>query len=188
MDIWTVPLDSERPLLLVGIEQERAARFRRERDRIRWARARSALRQTLGSYLGCGPLDLRFTYGPHGKPSIENAPELRFNLSHSGDWAMIAVARGGIEVGVDIEHFRENVDIAALLRRVGERDVPDTGTVATIELYRRWARREAASKTSGDPLLRKVDPLVCLADVDAPEGYAAAVGMMAFRPEPVYCG
>jgi 4'-phosphopantetheinyl transferase len=145
------------------------------------------LRETLASYLGCEPLDVVFSYGPHGKPAVENNAGLQFNLSHSGDWTLIGVSRE-IEIGVDIERIRENVDIAALLRRVGETDVPDAARASPLQLYRRWAGREAASKAMGAPLFARPDARVCIAEIDAPAGYAAALGMVDFWPEAIYRG
>jgi phosphopantetheinyl transferase len=52
------------------------------------------------------PDRLTFTAGPHGKPSLTDragpVESVRFNLAHSDDSALIAVARDR-EVGVDVE-------------------------------------------------------------------------------------
>ena len=39
-----------------------------------------------------------------GKPYLENDP-IRFNISHSGDWVVLAVA--DIDVGIDVETLRD---------------------------------------------------------------------------------
>jgi 4'-phosphopantetheinyl transferase len=181
VDIWIVDLDCDRRLILTSDEEQRAARLRLDLHRLRWARARTALRDILSSRLGRGPLDFCFQIGAHGKPFIEGAPQ--FNLSHSGQWAAIAVTSAA-EVGIDIEQFRERVDMGELLGRLGETDLPDTRPA----LFQRWARREAASKTTGGALFAPVDARVCVVDLKAPDGYVAAVGMLGFEPKPVYCG
>jgi 4'-phosphopantetheinyl transferase len=175
-----VDLDSDRPLILTADEEQRAARLRLDLHRVRWARARTALREILSSRLACGPLDFRFQVGTHGKPFIEGGPH--FNLSHSGQWAAIAVASEA-EVGIDIEQIREHVNMAELLGRLGETRLPDSRPA----LFQRWARREAASKTAGGALFKPVDARVRVADLKAPDAYVAAVGMLGFQPEPVYC-
>jgi 4'-phosphopantetheinyl transferase len=139
------------------------------------------LREILSSHLKCRPLDFQFQIGAHGKPFIEGGPQ--FNLSHSGRWAAIAVASAA-EVGIDIEQVRERVDMAELLGRLGEMDLPNSRPT----LFQRWARREAASKTTGGALFRPVDLRVRVTDLQAPEGYVAAVGMLGFEPRIVYCG
>jgi len=181
VDIWILNLDCDSRILLTPEEEDRAARLHRELDRVRWARARTALRKILSSHLRCGPLELAFKTGAHGKPFIEGGPH--FNLSHSGQWVAIALASVA-EVGIDIEQMRERVDIAKLLERLGERELPESRTA----LFQRWARREAASKTTGGALFEAVDARVRVTDLKAPEGYAAAVGMLGFEPDPVYRG
>ncbi|MFS2056026.1 4'-phosphopantetheinyl transferase family protein, partial [Variovorax sp. CT11-76] len=74
----------------------------------------SALRGLLAERMGRDPLGLRFEAGPQGKPFVRGAP--RFNVAHSGTQALIALADPalGLEVGVDIEHRSEDIDIEAL--------------------------------------------------------------------------
>lgn len=181
VDVWMVNLDRERRIVLTEEEEKRAARLKFEIDRVRWSRARTALREILSSHLRCGPLDFNFETGAHGKPFVPDGPP--FNLSHSGPCAAIAVAAAA-EVGIDIEQLRDGVDIAKLLRRLGETDLPDSRPA----LFKRWTRREAASKTTGGALFHPIDVRVRVTDLQAPEGYVAAVGMLGFEPEPVYCG
>src|SRR5580692_8279906 len=133
VDVWTIPLTRESPSHLSEDEVARANRFRFEEDRIRWIRARSSLRLILSRYAGDDPARLVFRYGKHGKPALLPFTDIEFNLSHAGDWAIIAIARS-IPVGVDIERMRGNVDMAALLRRLGETDLPQTEP----ELYQAW--------------------------------------------------
>lgn len=48
---------------------------------------------------------LTIVKGEHGKPEIRDCPEIYFNLSHSGDYAVCAV--GSHPVGVDIQKMAE---------------------------------------------------------------------------------
>src|SRR5947209_7493958 len=104
--IWFATLDGgpDRSALLSPDEQERAARFAIPRVRQHFIAARAFLRMTLADCLGRDPAGLRFGYGSHGKPFFPDT-DLCFNLSHSGGWAVLAVARGR-EVGIDIEQIR----------------------------------------------------------------------------------
>jgi 4'-phosphopantetheinyl transferase len=181
VDIWTVALDVPRVLLLTPEEHTRANRFRFDRDRLHWSHARSALRAVLARYLGQPPEDLRFLYGEHGKPTLENSPGFEFNISHSHGWAAIAVTRG-IPVGIDIEAIREKVDIANLLHRLGETAL--TGTKG--ELFHVWTRREARTKAVGGPLMEIPAGDLRVIDILAPEGFAASVALEGFDPEPRY--
>jgi 4'-phosphopantetheinyl transferase len=183
VDLWTLSLLEPRAAILSEDEVERANRFRLEEDRVRWTRSRSALRAILSRYAGASPESLRFIYGQHGKPALSPSADLEFNLSHAGDWTMIAVSRS-VPVGVDIERQRPEVDMAALLRRLGEIDLPDTD----LDLYKAWARREAKSKTVGGALFDPPPPNICAIDLIAPEGYAAALALAGWKPIVTYCG
>jgi 4'-phosphopantetheinyl transferase len=68
---------------------------------------RGALRRILGGYLQRDPASLRFESGSRGKPTLAGAArgELRFNISHSAEYALLAITSGR-EVGVDIERVR----------------------------------------------------------------------------------
>ena len=83
-------------------EQVRAARFRFAEHRDRFSAGRGLLRELLGGYVQRPAATLRFAQGAQGKPHLvgEAAGALHFNLSHSGERALYAVARR--EVGVDI--------------------------------------------------------------------------------------
>ncbi|MGE5374287.1 MAG: 4'-phosphopantetheinyl transferase family protein, partial [Bacteroidota bacterium] len=97
-------------------EQARADRFRFEQERRRFIVGRGTLRVILGRYLNSTPEKIKFTYHANGKPSLSNGllqTELRFNLSHSGDMALLAVTQNR-EVGIDIETLRSNLDAGKL--------------------------------------------------------------------------
>lgn len=177
VDLWTFPLTRECPTHLSEDEVARANRFRFEEDRIRWIRARSSLRLILARYESCDPADLVFRYGNHGKPSLLQSTEIGFNLSHAGDWAMVAVG-WTVRVGVDIERMRANVDMAALLRRLGETELPETDE----ELIQAWARREARTKAEGGPLFAAPAADTLAIDTSAPPGYAASVALVGHEP------
>jgi len=181
VDIWRICLATERPLHLTGAELERASRFHFEADRWHWSRAHSALRMILSRYTGTGPLDLEFQIGEHGKPALENPDAPHFNLSHSGDWALVAVSTHA-PVGVDVERIRENVDIAALLRRLRETDLPENRDAC----FRRWAHREARSKAHGGPLMIMPPGDTYSADVEMDARYVAAVALIGHSPSTRY--
>jgi 4'-phosphopantetheinyl transferase len=183
VDLWTVSLTNPSPDHLSEDEIARANRFKFEADRIRWTRARSALRLILSRYVGEDPARLAFIYGEHGKPALLPFSDVEFNLSHAGDWAMIAVSRS-VPVGVDIERIRPGVDMVPLLHRLGEMNLP----AETQQLYQVWTRREAKSKAAGGALFDKPSDNVCAIDVNAPPNYAASVAIVGFEPEVRYSG
>lgn len=106
VEVWVAPLDAPADVLrtlahsLAPDERARAAGFRSPADGRRFALAHGWLRLVLGAALGVAPADVALAGGP-GKPVLVGASGPRFNLSHAGDLAVVAVAP--FEVGVDVE-------------------------------------------------------------------------------------
>jgi len=140
-------------------ERARAGRFRFEVDRRRWTAARGALRTLLGGCLDLSPDEVRLCYGDHGKPELSpdhSRPELQFNLGHSHDRALIAVAAGRA-VGADLERVRPDLDHVAIARQVlGEACAQELAELEACERPERfalaWTRHEARTKAVGGTL------------------------------------
>lgn len=113
---FNLAVDFPSTAVLSQEERDRAARFLIADHRRRFIAAHIQLRQVLAGFARCAPADLIFAAAPHGKPYLSAAPNLRFNLSHSQDAALLAV-RAGQEVGVDIEWARANTDYETIARR-----------------------------------------------------------------------
>jgi len=177
VDVWTVALEPPRAVILSDDEQVRANRFVFERDRTAWAQSRTILRCILASYAGVPPAALVFAYGEHGKPSLPAHPDLQFNLSHAGGFAMVAVT-AGCSVGVDLEAVRPSVDIGSLLRRLGETGLPEDRNA----LYQVWTRREARTKALCAPLMKEPVGDLRLVDLRAPAGFAASLALVGADP------
>lgn len=146
--------------LLTDDERSRADRFVMERDRDRFTVARAFLRDVLGRHLGIRADRVRFRLQPAGKPLLEGG-HLRFNLSHSGDRALLAVTLDR-EVGVDLEALRPLRDACLLAERYfapGEiatlRSVPAAGRDAAF--LRCWTLKEAYVKGVGGGLSIPLD-------------------------------
>jgi 4'-phosphopantetheinyl transferase len=160
--LWLFPLDTDAATVaalashLAPDEQLRAARYRHASDVRRYRVARGALRVLAARYLQREPGTLRFEYGPHGKPALARLSarvDLQFNLSHSGDVALVAFCLGH-PIGVDLERADRTVDALALASRYGsvrERAMlaaldPDMRSRRFIEL---WTCKEAWLKATG---------------------------------------
>lgn len=198
--------------LLDPTEHERALRFVFAIDQSRFIAAHGWLRQILGRYLGRAPQALQFVIGPYGKPELaeqhDEAP-LCFNLSHSGDKALLAVS-DGIPLGVDIEATRANLPDATLA--AGVLTAAELSELAQIPAQQRtvvffacWTRKEACMKALGlglalDPKSLHVGLAVArqqlnqdqsadaidLSPLQSPPGYAAALAVMGGFERVVY--
>jgi 4'-phosphopantetheinyl transferase len=134
-------------------DRERAAQLIGEDARRRWLAARAALRAVLARYLDRAPAEIEFEAGRHGKPRLAGEGAIRFNLSHSGDLAAVAVASGR-EVGVDLERIDPERDVLALApRALSPEDAAAVAAAPATErpvlFHAAWARREACAKCLG---------------------------------------
>jgi 4'-phosphopantetheinyl transferase len=111
-----------------------------------------------GRYTGVAPRRLRFSYDRYGKPALngETCDPLRFNVSHSNDVALYAVARGR-EVGIDLEFVREDFAGFEIAERFfSPREVSVLRALPpgehAIAFFDCWARKEAYIKARGEGL------------------------------------
>src|SRR5918998_5964029 len=114
-----------------------------------WTVARAALRFVLAERLGTEPAGIVFALGPHGKPQLPGT-RLRFNLSHSGAKALIALTYDA-EVGVDVERTSRRSRAVERALTEGERAAIDGGN-RHLQLLRIWCRKEALAKALGGGL------------------------------------
>ena len=195
VDVWRVELDPSGAAAareLSAAERERAARLRPAAVRARWIAARLGLRRVLSHYLEVDPAGIELRLGSYGKPALAD-PEaaLRFNLSHSGNLALIAVTRG-LEVGIDVEERRNDRDFQRLVEiglggsdAAAVRHAPLGSRAGAF--YAAWVRREAASKCLGTGLGRPLPAAapISVRGLDAGAGHAAALAVAAPAVPPV---
>lgn len=96
-------------------EKVRAVRFQFEPLRQSFRVSHGAMRLILSRYANLAPERLRFAHGPFGKPELEPKSAVRFNLSHSGELALLAVTLEH-EIGVDVEVLRPVPEAEAIAR------------------------------------------------------------------------
>lgn len=150
------------------------------------------LRQVLALYLDEAAEEIELTQGEHGKPRLAaEQPLLAFNLSHSADLALVAVARDR-EVGVDVERVKPDRDLVALAERalapeaaaaVREAAEPERARL----FYELWTRHEARLKCLGVGLAvrpTQPPPPVAVQALPIDPGFAAALAVSG-APVPV---
>jgi 4'-phosphopantetheinyl transferase len=166
-------------------ERRNADAFHFTEDRHRYVVTRGTLRVLLGRYLGRDPRGLHFRHGPHGKPAlVPTGPEesIRFNVAHSADLALVAVARER-EVGVDVERIRAELPIEELAHQVFSPHEIATllslsGEARIRAFFAGWTRKEAYVKALGMGLARALEAF----DVSLAPGEPAR--LLADRAEP----
>lgn len=190
--------------LLSPAELERAGRFRFARDRVAFTLSRGSLRALLGCYLELDPARIDFVYGAYGKPALSCGDEendLHFNVAHSADVAVFALARGR-RIGVDVELVRDLDDRDALAARFFAPDEAAalqalSGAHRTRAFFDCWTRKEAFVKALGSGLAYPLDRFTVslapgepaqLRGIRGDESYSRAWWMGAFEPAGGYTG
>ena len=165
--VWRVSLDQPDERLdrfrrtLEPDELNRASRFHFDKHRRHFIVARGFLRSVVARYVEMQPEALRFSYGAYGKPALASEQVLRFNLSHSHEVALLAVARDA-DLGVDVEHIRADFASEEIAQRFFSRaevevfnSLPKDEQVAAF--FRCWTRKEAYIKAIGKGLSQALD-------------------------------
>lgn len=212
LHVWLIDLDVDRAQLVASSrilsdgELGRAARLSVERCRRNFTVCRSSLRQLLGGYSGSKPQLLELDASANGKMQMKpggNKAGLRFNVSHSGDLALIAVTTAG-PVGVDIERKRSIWRMESLARfsfsqseLASWHEVPHEQRADAF--FGVWTRKEAFLKATGRGLGlgRRLgtfevtvlpDVPASVVSVDGDRQQAREWSMTALRPAQGYVG
>lgn len=153
--LWVFDIAPQAGLLtaLSDADQARAASFIHPQDQQRYARSRAALRWVLADQTGTPALDLPLWVDNMGKPHLPNDMGCPFNLSHSGDVAVVAIGSHQ-PVGVDVEPWSQQTGMLDLIDQFmspsEQGQLKDgTTTQATACCLRAWTRKEAALKALG---------------------------------------
>jgi 4'-phosphopantetheinyl transferase len=144
-------------------ERQRAARFRFPEHGVGFRVCHATLRQILGRYLEVPANQVALVTESTGKPHLSGSSGLCFNLSHSGDLALLAVTNGW-EVGVDVEAVRFDLPVDGLARFFtdSEREklmATGDGDPRARLFFRWWTRKEAVLKAEGSGLSGGLDRL-----------------------------
>jgi len=142
--------------VLSPAEQTRAARFGTPLLRTRYVIGRTAMRSVLANLLGMQPAQVPITRGVRGRPRLEGNDRIDFNVSHTGDAALLGVTDYG-RIGVDVERAGRTINADGISRKFltdNERALlakmdADAARRMVLTL---WTCKEAMSKATGDAL------------------------------------
>jgi 4'-phosphopantetheinyl transferase len=158
--IWRINISQNLSLLnqfealLNHAELARAGKYLQRKDHDRFIVSRGTQRIILGWYLNTPSQQLEFVLGDNKKPYLfsKNGNLLHYNLSHSGDWIILAIATS--QVGTDVEFVDESFKFQDIL--------PDNFSMdeaayikqenSTERFFTLWTRKEAILKATGQGL------------------------------------
>ena len=129
--------------------RKRIERYRFDKDKMRCLIAEMLLRYALAMQYGIDSTGIDIRYEKNGKPFLVGC-NVRFNLSHSGDWVVCAL--GDSEIGIDVEEVR-TIDFSVVYRRFSESEIhfldSITGDDKPEKFYKMWTLKESYVKYNG---------------------------------------
>ena len=191
VDVWRarldLPMDSLKTLeaTLSADEIERADRFHLPADKDRFITAHGCLRDILARYHHWDPAQLSFSANDYGKPVLSSVPSERkmdFNLSHSNDFALVAVTSER-KVGIDLERVRQGISAQVIARQYfSQSEFSELMALPSeqreIGFFNCWTRKEAYIKAQGLGLSLPLESF------DVSLGPNEPVILRATRPDP----
>ncbi|MBL4798413.1 MAG: 4'-phosphopantetheinyl transferase superfamily protein [Oleispira sp.] len=136
--------------LTCAAEQEKESRYVQLADRQRHRLAHGLKRCLLAQFFGLSEQQLQFKNSAYGKPYLvrPEKSDLKFNLSHSGDWVALALAEE-IEVGIDVESAKilADSDWQNLVLLIRHKKDPVINNLQ--DFYRLWVMKESVVKALG---------------------------------------
>lgn len=132
-----------KPAYITDERWKRIQKIRQEADKKRSLTAGKLLHRMCAA---CQIDDPVYKTNLNGKPFLNDHPEITFNLSHSGEYAVLAYEKEGREVGVDIQQIRMiSEEMKKRILHEKEWGYPlDNGLLNRI-----WAIKESYSKMKG---------------------------------------
>jgi 4'-phosphopantetheinyl transferase len=169
--VWRVKISDSLKLfdhfhaILSIAEKERAAAYLREQGSQRSIASRGALRMLLGKYLDMPPEKIEFEKAPDHKPFVRNTgnARLHYNVSHSGDWILIAF--GENPVGIDVENIDHSFNFKEVLTTcfsADERGYIVSSAQPSASFYTLWTRKEAMIKATAKGIDDDISFIPCM--------------------------
>ncbi len=128
--------------------------FRSSKRAKQFLLGRILMRRSLAAYLPEDSKELRFSYGPNGKPELysASADDPVFSLSHCRDGSVMAIARAE-RIGVDIEQTIRAPTILRIARQFYSdaelRQLDSQGADAAEGAMALWLLKESVVKANG---------------------------------------
>jgi 4'-phosphopantetheinyl transferase len=166
-------------------ERQKSDCFHLAIDRTRYIIGRGLLRWLLGQWLRVSPDRLVFRSGAFCKPELAGGDDRlrpQFNISHSGEFVLIALAVGRA-VGIDVEQLQPEIPAEAIAKRFfSTRECAGLAAADAPwrceDFHACWTRKEAYIKARGEGLSQPLDQFDVSVDADAP------ARLLATRPDP----
>lgn len=131
-------------------ELHRAQKYHFEKDRHRFIICRTILKLILAQQTFDEISNINIKIDQNNKPYISSKKAIFFNMSHAGDYAIIAVCC--VPVGIDLEYQNKKFDFTEILPSTFSKLEIETilkSTDKTAMFFKLWTRKEAIVKATG---------------------------------------
>ncbi len=135
--------------------KSRVLAFRRKEPAYVSVVAGLLLQELVEKQLGIHPDELVLEKNENGKPWIKDHPEFYFNISHAGDYVVLAY--GDVPLGVDIEQIRGKDNLRVAGRCFTEREYAYVSgqkeaddSLSAERFFYLWTMKESYLKLTGD--------------------------------------
>jgi 4'-phosphopantetheinyl transferase len=135
---------------LNAAELQRAQKYHFEKDSNQFIICRSLLKFILAQHTGLDIDKINIELNSNKKPYLSSNKAICFNVSHSHDFAIIAMSKRA--VGIDIEYLNTNFHFSEVLPSVfGNLEIESILNTddKTYAFYKFWTRKEAIVKATG---------------------------------------
>ncbi|WP_342648416.1 4'-phosphopantetheinyl transferase superfamily protein [Mucilaginibacter sp. CSA2-8R] len=156
-------------------EIDRASRFVHPEDTNRYVTAHGVLRQLLSAHTAVARHQLLFTKNEFGKPALimsDSKAALHFNLSHSGQYVIIALSKHPI--GADVEYLKPDFNFHSLLPHyftaAETHFITTTSASPLTAFFSAWTRKEALGKGLGSGITENMQVLPSLNGIHSSTG------------------
>lgn len=105
------------------------------------------LRRAAVQYAQLAPEDCTLSFGPYGKPCFSAAPQLHFNITHSGAYWMCAFSRQ--PVGLDLQQHQDSPREKLSRRFFHPREDAYLSQEGYLPFFDLWSAKESYVKFSG---------------------------------------
>jgi 4'-phosphopantetheinyl transferase len=135
---------------LLPAEMNRANRYHFSKDKSRFVICRMVLKFLLAKQTGLDVNKIVLDNDSNKKPYLSSHPSVFFNVTHAGDYAIIAIAKE--PVGIDIEYINRKFEFSEIISYTLSNTEIDKLLNSDNKLhtfYTYWTRKEAIVKATG---------------------------------------
>lgn len=155
----------------------RSKQFRNKIDSDRFIVGRAMVKHMAAKILNKDIQSLEIMYSETNKPIFDNEINFQFNLSHSGNYVVLAICKR-CDIGIDIEYCNNDFRFRPILDYcMSQKEqfviIQDENPLNAFLMY--WTRKEAILKATGVGILESLNTFSCLNGINFIPGFLTGI-------------